>query len=85
MTRRRPPYTLGAQAGEDLGKATGRLRTLVSRLQTVSEKGLERHLAASLLRLYAASCSQYPLRLGDASTANSIEYDSVVKEACGGG
>ena len=56
---------------------------MFKRLQEVSARGLERHLAVSLCLLYAAPCSQYPLRLGDASIAKSLEYDAVVKDAWG--
>ena len=53
MTLRTPHRTLGAQPGADMGHATVRLQDLVTRLRTVTEKGLERHFAAALFRVYA--------------------------------
>ena len=77
------PVTLGAQPGEDLGKATARLTDLVRRLLQITDKGLERHISAALFRLYAGNGSAYPLRLGDATQDTARGYDAVVREAWG--
>ena len=58
-----------------MGHATARSRDLAARLKAVSHRGLERHAAAALCRVYAGACSQYPLRLGDASAGQTVEHD----------
>ena len=77
------PVTLGAKPGEDLGKATARLKTLFNNLHEITEKGLERHISAALFRLYVGNGSAYPLRLGDATEESAKTHDELVRECWG--
>ena len=58
------PHTIGTEEGKDLGDATRRLQTLLARLHAAGQAGLQKHVAAALVRAYSGASSQYPLRLG---------------------